>query len=223
MNNLASALLDFATPADELRVHPSNTRRGDLDAIAASLARFGQLRPVVCLPDGTIVAGNHTYRAATEVLAWASVAAVRVELTDDEAERYLLADNRTADRAVYDDAALAEVLVTMMEAGRLDGTGYEPDDVDDLIVSVRGIAELEAVPEFAPDYIEDPEATAGRYHNPADHVPMRQVVLLYAPEVYEAFMGDVKRLQRVWGVAGAREVIREAVARARAREEVPAA
>lgn len=220
--NIAAPLRAFATDVAGLRVHPRNTRRGDLDAIAASLARYGQLRPIVTLNDGTIVAGNHTFRAATELLGWTQVAAIAVELTPDEAERYLLADNRTADRASYDDNALAEVLAEMMDAGRLDGTGYDPDDVDDLIVSIRGATELDHVPEFAPDFVEDPDATAGRYHPPDEHQPMRQIVLLYPPDTYETVLADAKTLQRAWGVAGVREAVREALRRERAREEVPA-
>jgi adenine-specific DNA methylase len=59
-------LRKLLVPVGELRRHPSNPRRGDMDAIRASLRRFGQQRPVLALPDGTIVAGNHTFQGTVD-------------------------------------------------------------------------------------------------------------------------------------------------------------
>lgn len=132
----AADLGPLATPASELRTWPGNPRRGDTEAIAHSLARFGQLRPVLALPDGRIVAGNHLFRAATEVLGWDSVAAIREEMTDGEAEAYLLADNRLAELGSNDPDALAELLGQVRDAGELIGTGYSDGEVDALLRSL---------------------------------------------------------------------------------------
>jgi hypothetical protein len=44
---IAAALADDIVAVDELRPHPENPRRGNINAIAASLDRFGQVKPVL--------------------------------------------------------------------------------------------------------------------------------------------------------------------------------
>jgi ParB-like chromosome segregation protein Spo0J len=132
----AADLEPLATPASELRPWPGNPRRGDTAAIAESLERFGQLRPVLALPDGRIVAGNHLFRAATEVLGWDRVAALREEMSDGEAEAYLLADNRLAELGSNDPDELADLLGQVRESSELLGTGYSEGEVDALLRSL---------------------------------------------------------------------------------------
>lgn len=138
----AASLRGLLKPTDGLSTHPQNPRRGNLDVIAASLERFGQLRPVVVeKATNQILAGNHTYRAATERLGWNRIAAVIVDVDSEEAKAYLLADNRTADVGGYDGPMLMQVLAELDEAGRLEGTGYSPDDLSDLIAEQDALAE----------------------------------------------------------------------------------
>jgi ParB-like chromosome segregation protein Spo0J len=86
-------------PLDRLKPHPSNPRRGDVEAIAESLRVNGQYRPIVVRKsDGVILAGNHT-AAAAKRLGWESVSAVLVDADEATSLRILLADNRTADLA----------------------------------------------------------------------------------------------------------------------------
>ena len=209
---IAPSLAMHETLASELKTHPKNARKGDLNLIADSLTRFGQVKPIVTMKDGTIVAGNHTYRAATEVLKWETVAAVEVELTDEEALQYLLADNRAADVSGYDTEALHSVLEEMMLDGLLDGTGYSPDDVDDLMAEAGQVLEAAYEP-FSGDFGEDPEVTAERFAAAAAQARMEERKLLYTPERAEAFDADVKALGKAWGLGGLREVVAEAVRR----------
>lgn len=117
-------------PWNTLRPHPRNPRNGDTDAIAASLEANGQFRPIVVARDGTVLAGNHTYAAAGS-LGWDTIAVVRLDLDPEspEAERIMLADNRTSDLGRYDDQALLGLL---RDVGDLTGTGYTEDDLADL-------------------------------------------------------------------------------------------
>lgn len=142
----APELRDFLLPVGSLRVHPDNPRDHDLDAITGSLRRFGQLKPVVfALTDpeerdeepALIVAGNGTYTSATEKLGWTHIAAVGNVMDEDEALAYLLADNRTSDKAEYHDETLQRLLGRLNGKSALRGTGYKASDV-------RKIAEDEA-------------------------------------------------------------------------------
>src|SRR6185436_2236685 len=92
-HHIADGLLDSAVPIDVPLLHPTNPRRGDVSVIAESLTRFGQVRPIVVQKSSAyVIAGNHTLRAAKE-LEWTHIAAVAVDLDDEEAQAYLIADN----------------------------------------------------------------------------------------------------------------------------------
>jgi len=129
-------LLDLAVPVADLKPHPKNPRRGNIDAIVESLTRFGQVKPVVCSKDGTIVAGHHVVEAAKQ-LGWPEIAAVKLPMTAKEAAAYLLADNRTSDLARYDDAELAAILGQTAKASTLTGTGYGDRDLQALLRRVN--------------------------------------------------------------------------------------
>jgi len=127
-----SGLEPMLVAVDELRPHPRNPRRGVVSEIASSLRRFGQQRPLLALPDGTLVAGHHVWQAA-KAEGWSHVAVVRSELTEREVEAYLLADNRLADLGLYDDSMLAELLQPLAAEEALEGIGYTPDDLAQLL------------------------------------------------------------------------------------------
>lgn len=130
---IAPSLRDLRIPIDSVAPFPGNPREGDVGAIAESLRRFGQQKPIV-VQESTryIVAGNHLWRAA-KALGWEEVAANVVEMDDKTAEAYLIADNRTSELGSYDEDALGEMLRKIAQEGNLRGTGYDGDDVDDFL------------------------------------------------------------------------------------------
>jgi hypothetical protein len=132
-------LQSLATPINKLKAHPQNVRQGDVGAISQSLEQHGQYRPIVVQQStGFILAGNHTYKAAV-ALKWKEVAATFVDVDDEQALRILLVDNRANDLAMYDDAALAEVLKYLdSTATGLVGTLFDGDDLDDLVFKLEG-------------------------------------------------------------------------------------
>jgi hypothetical protein len=219
-DTIAPALADLVFDLDDLQPHPRNTRRGDVDAIAESLMTFGQVRPIVVQSSTSyVVAGNHLLRAAREI-GWKQVAAVRVELDDDEALRYLLADNRIPELGGYDERAHAALLDELLRAGRLQGTGYSPDDVDDLRAAAESIDE-ELGDDVGGALFESPEETAARRPPGEDFEPMREVIVLLEVDRYEIFANDLRRLKAAWGIETARDVIVEAVGRAAAADLRP--
>lgn len=119
----------------DLSLDPANVRKHDrknLDAIKASLRKFGQQKPIVVDAKGIVIAGNGTMTAAQE-LGWTEIAAVRTELVGVEATAFAIADNRSAELAEWDDK-LADVLKSLAAAGQnLDDLGFEKTDLDDLI------------------------------------------------------------------------------------------
>lgn len=135
--NIAADLDDQVVSVEELHPHPENPRRGDVGAIAESLARFGQVKPVLALPDGTIIAGHHVYYAARH-LGWDRIAVVRADLSPSDARAYLLADNRISELGGYDPEALGTLLSEVQSFGGLEGTGYRDEDVKRFLADVEG-------------------------------------------------------------------------------------
>ena len=120
-------------PLDAVKPHPRNPRRGDLDAIKASVDVNGFYGAVVANKrTGYILAGNHRWMAA-KALELPEIPVVWVDVGDAEEKRILAADNRTAELGGYDDAVLASLLQGLQDDGGLLGTGYEDDDLAKLI------------------------------------------------------------------------------------------
>jgi hypothetical protein len=137
LSRIAESLAELAVPVDSLIPYERNPRRGDVAAIAESLETNGQYRPIV-VRAGTneVLAGNHLLIAARQ-LGWDAVAATFVTVTDDEAARIVLVDNRAADRGTYDDRELLALLRELeVSEAAFAGTGYAVDDVDDLAAAV---------------------------------------------------------------------------------------
>lgn len=121
-------------PLDQLTPFPGNAKRGDVEAIRASLRRNGQYRSlIVRLIDGgalVVLAGNHTMMALRA--EGARTARCEIVTCDDaDARRINLADNKLAELGSYDPDALAELLSYL--DGDLDGTGYTEADINKLI------------------------------------------------------------------------------------------
>jgi ParB-like chromosome segregation protein Spo0J len=118
-----------------LKPYPKNPRRGDVEEIAKSLKVNGQYKPIVInRRDSTILAGNHTWRAARS-LGWTHIAVTYVDVDDYGAQKIVLADNRTSDMSSYDDSKLLELLESLPT---LDGTGFKDVDIEQLQTLLSG-------------------------------------------------------------------------------------
>ena len=131
----------------DLSLDPKNARKHsarNLEAIAASLEKFGQRKPIV-VHRGVVLAGNGTLEAAKS-LGWTEidVAEVPDDWDNDTAKAYALADNRTAELAEWDESELAKQLLELQDADwGITELGFEITKVLD-------------EPNFQPENIEQP-------------------------------------------------------------------
>lgn len=129
---------------DELVQDPENERAHpvrNIAAIRASLATYGQQKPVVYhVRDGArvVIAGNGLLAAARS-LGWVEVAAVEFKGSIDEARGFRVADNRTAELAEWDNKLLAETLKHFAEIGDdlFTATGFDDEDLTRLLESME--------------------------------------------------------------------------------------
>jgi len=125
-------------PIGSVHADPANVRKHDdrnTSAIAASLARFGQQRPLVIDARGVVRAGNGTLEAARS-LGWTEIAVVRTGLGGSEATAYAIADNRTSDLSSFDDTGLAEILRSLQseeDPAVFEATGFTAEELDGLL------------------------------------------------------------------------------------------
>lgn len=148
----------FSVNIDSIHLDPSNVRRHparNIDAIKASLARFGQQRPILIDVRGVVRAGNGTVEAA-RALGWSEIRAVRTGLKGSEATAYAIADNRTAELAEWEDVGLASTLQALRADDiDLDDIGFSPEEIDELLDRVADASDDE-------DSAEDPGAQVDR-------------------------------------------------------------
>ena len=121
----------------DLSLDPKNARKHsarNLEAIAASLLKFGQRKPLV-VHRGVVLAGNGTLEAARS-LGWTKidVAEVPDDWDMDTAKAYALADNRTAELAEWDESELAKQLLELVDADW---------DIEELGFDIPALADIE--------------------------------------------------------------------------------
>ena len=129
LENLAVAVADLHEDPANARLHGDR----NLAAIRASLAEFGQQKPIVVLTNGKVIAGNGTLRAA-QALGWERIAAVKFDAESEaRAAAFAIADNRTAELATWDETVLGNLLKNIeMEFPDLEITGFDKIEVENL-------------------------------------------------------------------------------------------
>ena len=127
-----------STPIADLTLHPDNPRHGDIGAIMQSIEQNGFVGVLVAqCSTGHVITGNHRMQAAAN-LGFTKLKVEWKDCSDEEALRLLLADNRTSDLATNDDVVVADLLMALAESeAGFDGTGYDGDDLDDIIASLE--------------------------------------------------------------------------------------
>ena len=121
---------------DALELHPDNPRQGDLGAIVTSIETNGWFGTLVAQRSTRrVLVGNHRLRAA-QLVGLEEVPVHWIDVDEATARRILLADNRTSDLADYDRQDLAALLREAAEADDLLGTGFDAEDLDDLLLEL---------------------------------------------------------------------------------------
>jgi hypothetical protein len=132
-----SPLMEWA-PIAHVRPNPKNPRthsKKQIKQIAASIRKFGFLNPLIVDDENTILAGHGRLEAA-RLEGLATVPIVRSgQLSEAQKRAYLLADNKIALNAGWDEELLARELKELMSTDEfsVDVTGFSIAEVDQLI------------------------------------------------------------------------------------------
>ncbi len=179
-------------PTAKLIPYARNARQhsdAQVAQIAASIAEFGFTNPILAGSDGVIVAG-HGRLAAARKLGLITVPVVVLDhLTPTQRRALVLADNRIAENATWDEDLLRVELADLQDTGfDLDITGFDADALAELMAGdepeVSGQTDEDAVPEVS----DAPVSRAGDIWQLGPHRLLCGDATLAAS--YDALLGD---------------------------------
>ena len=151
-------------PTEKLVPYARNARthsEEQVAQIAASIVEFGFTNPILAGSDGVIVAG-HGRLAAAQKLGLDTVPVVVLDhLTPTQRRALIIADNRIAENAGWDDAMLRIEQQSLQEDGfNLDITGFDADALGEIMAgeetTVDGNTDEDAIPELSETAISRP-------------------------------------------------------------------
>ena len=142
-------------PVEKLIPYARNARTHSDDQvaqIAASIAEFGWTNPILAGADGIVIAGHARLLAARKLRMTEVPVIVLDHLTESQRRALVLADNRLALNAGWDEEMLRVELVALEEEGfNLDVVGFTEDEIEDLLRDPEeghaGNTDDDAVPE----------------------------------------------------------------------------
>lgn len=133
----------------DLKPDPRNARTHSpeqIEQLRASIREFGFTNPVLLRPDGMIGAGHGRVEAAKAEKLNLVPTCVVEGLTADQWRAYVLADNRIALSAGWDDDLLREELRALTELDvDLAGLGFDEGELTDLFKTVEALGDMPAL------------------------------------------------------------------------------
>jgi 16S rRNA G966 N2-methylase RsmD len=140
------SIMDLLPYKNNARTHSDE----QITQIAASIKEFGFLNPVIVDGENGIIAGHGRVMAAKKLGMTELPAVEASHLTDAQRRAYIIADNKLALNAGWDDEMLRVEFAELEEAGfDLDLTGFSLDEIGALQIEEipPGLTDEDAVPE----------------------------------------------------------------------------
>jgi DNA modification methylase len=160
--HIAADLRHLAVPVDSLVEDPENARshpEENLMAIMRSMHEFGQDQPVVVRKDTRVVVKGNGRLVCAKRLGWTHIAAVLVDESEIKATARAIADNRSAELAVWSDEILAKLIKRIQESGEIEAsaTGFTNEQITAMLAAAapkppagQGGDEFDATPAEGP-------------------------------------------------------------------------
>lgn len=203
MVEYAEPVKQFLVDIDSVQEYPDNPRRGDVDALVDSIRVNGFYTVALAQRStGYLVMGNHRRKALLKMGA-TQIPVMYKDMSDEDALRIVLADNRTSDLSYYDDPTLFALLDQLN--GDFSGTGYDKASYELLLQGLEGDSMLGNINQgnMPSDRLE---AWAG--------MDIRNIVLPYEGDEYDEVAGGLIALRSAWSLETNADVVARLVAEA---------
>jgi DNA modification methylase len=160
---MASSTLQIEVwPVDRLIPYARNARTHSdqqVAQIAASIAEFGFVNPVLVQPGGGIVAGHGRVLAARKLGRTEVPVIVLAHLNENQKRAFTLADNRLALNAGWDEQMLRLELEALAQSGyNLEVTGFDQQELEHLLVelSQQALTDPDEAPTLQGEAVTEP-------------------------------------------------------------------
>lgn len=180
----------------ELKPYERNARkhsRRQIQQLAASIRQFGFVNPVLVDTESRIIAGHGRVEAAKQ-LGLTAIPTIRIEhMTDAQRRAYIIADNRLAELAGWDQDLLKLEFGDLLELDldfEIEVTGFASAEIDHLIEgpTPRKIDKADEQPDLPADY--KPVTRLGDLWQLGPHRLLCGNTL--EPESYQRLLGEDK-------------------------------
>ena len=154
----------------DLSPYGNNSRthsEGQVDQLVASIKEFGFTNPIL-IDEGNVIIAGHGRLEAAKQLGLSEVPTIMLAgLTDEQKQAYVIADNKLALNAGWDNEMLIlELQELELEGFDLELTGFSLDEVNALNPKIiDGLTDEDAVP----DIPEEPETKLGDIYQLGKH------------------------------------------------------
>lgn len=152
----------------EITPYEKNPRKNDeaVQYVANSIKEFGFKVPIVIDKNGVIVAGHTRYKAAQELGLEKLPCVIADDLTEKQIKAFRIADNKTSEKASWDDVLLKEELTDIL--GDFDMTDFGFGDFELTILTE----------DFEPEPYDDGliEEYSG---NEEEYLAKRRIIITY--------------------------------------------
>ena len=176
-------------PLQEIHPYEKNPRQNDdaVQFVKNSIEKFGFKNPIIIDGDGAIVAGHTRYKAAQELGLTEVPTITADDLTPEQVKAFRIADNKTAERATWDNDILKEELGDLLDDFDMTDFGF-------------GDFELSILTEdFEPEPYD--EELINQYsENDEKFVQKKRVIITYTDE-------EESELMRVLGLESIKKVV----------------
>ena len=130
---------------DDIHLDLANTNSHNaknLEAIASSLTRFGQVEPLVVQKSTGRVIGGNGRLEAMKALGMTECDIVEVDFDSTQSTALSIALNRTAELSEWDDDALMRTLESLRDDGvPVEAAGFSDAELDAMLAGVGGDAD----------------------------------------------------------------------------------
>jgi hypothetical protein len=191
----------YKIPLDQLRIDPQNANTHSdksVQAIADSFESFGQQRPIIASPKGTVIAGNGQLLAARK-LGWSSMDVRITDLKGKAARAFAIADNRIPELSTFDTETLDKQLQELHQAGwdKDLSLGWSEDEIIAMLTApepgLDSEPQWENIPEAesaAEDSENRPDGDAAKDSSESSHA-----TIVLTREQYDIVMRSVHQLR----------------------------
>jgi len=155
-------------PIEHIQPYENNPRVNDhaVDAIAASIAEYGFLQPIVVDSDNTIIAGETRWKAACKLGLKEVPVKVADHLTPARVKAYRIADNKLGEFSEWDSERLGQEFQELMDMDLdLSLLGFNDEEIQRMIEGLPDLEDGFSESDADPDSSEaaNTQATIGEY------------------------------------------------------------